>query len=216
MTDVTALAVPTLTTLASEINDAHRQVKFHAKGMLLEAKRAGEALLQAKKAVPRGGFDAWVKENTSLSRTQAYRYIQVASRLAGETIDPDATIDSVLDTHASRKVQPKADRPAFTATDAEYAQKLKAMADRGGTDNEREVAERKLKAFAEGFGMTAEEVVERAEKLNPEPEPLSPMDEAIDKSLEPFRKKSKEHLVQLLLYCMCEHPDLLQKLRDKL
>ncbi|MCG5243026.1 hypothetical protein ACIU1J_10400 [Azospirillum doebereinerae] len=34
--------------LACEVNDAHAQTHYHAKGMLLEAKRAGEALLKAK------------------------------------------------------------------------------------------------------------------------------------------------------------------------
>src|SRR5215207_4866399 len=56
--------VTDLPVLAREIIDAHQQITSHAKGMLLEAKRAGEALLAVKKECPHGSFEEWVRSNT--------------------------------------------------------------------------------------------------------------------------------------------------------
>nr|WP_246152151.1 DUF3102 domain-containing protein [Roseospira navarrensis] len=64
--------------LAGEINDAHQEVQRHAKGMLLEAKRAGEALLAVKKEIPHGQFKAWVEANCSVSYDTAKEYMRVA------------------------------------------------------------------------------------------------------------------------------------------
>jgi hypothetical protein len=62
--------------------------------------------------------------------------------------------------------RPKAP-PSFTRDDAEYALKLNALAERG-VDGERETAKRKLDNHAKAYGMTAEEMVEKANALHPD------------------------------------------------
>lgn len=132
---VSDLAGPTYWTprrqLAQEINDAHREVKRHAKGMLLEAKRAGEALLKAKAECPHGTFKQWVADNTEVSYSQAKRYMAVAKRLVDKPFDPDmadASIEAFLG--YAKKDKPQA-TPTFTKDDAEYALKLHALVERG-------------------------------------------------------------------------------------
>ncbi|SDE94796.1 hypothetical protein SAMN05421720_11740 [Rhodospira trueperi] len=62
------------------------------------------------------------------------------TRVAFETHD---SIRAFLDAHAERRSKPTPKTPPFTQADAEYAQKLHAMAERG-TEQEAEVAKRKL------------------------------------------------------------------------
>lgn len=121
--------------------------------MLLEAKRAGEALIEAKKQCRHGEFQKWVEANTRVSYRQAAKYMQIAKCALRGTFAPDMGIDAFLDAHAEhRRPSPEPATPAFTQADAEYALKLKAMADRGGTEAEREVAAKKLESFAQKSG----------------------------------------------------------------
>ncbi|WP_412565925.1 DUF3102 domain-containing protein [Thalassospira sp. MIT121401] len=142
----TAVAIAPLSLSAQTINTHHKNILEHGKGMLREAKAAGEELLRVKKTLKHGEFKPWIEENRRFSYTQAKRYMQVAKRTVDEPFDPDATIDSVLDTNAHKR-KSKAHLQFFSQTDAEYAQKLHAMAVRG-TEHEREVAKGKLEAFA--------------------------------------------------------------------
>ncbi|CAO3418926.1 hypothetical protein [Azospirillum doebereinerae] len=161
--------------LAREVNDAHSQVQYHAKGMLLEAKRAGEALLQAKGLCPRGTFDTWLTQNTRVKRAMAYRYMQVAERF---TQLPSTAVDDLADVSirdflgiAEKKpqepTQAPSTPPAFTREDAEYALKIHARVERG-QDGERGVAESKLAKVAADFGMDAEALVTKAHELCPD------------------------------------------------
>ncbi|WP_204949218.1 hypothetical protein [Methylopila capsulata] len=71
----------------------------------------------------------------------------------------DGGVRAFLEAHASRRMPtpPETPKSAFDRADAEHAKKLQAMAERGGSENERSVAKRKLEAFAERFGMTGEQ-----------------------------------------------------------
>jgi hypothetical protein len=118
-------------------------VRIVRKGMLLEAKRAGEALLVAKQQCKHGEFLPWLKANCEVNPRQAQRDMQVAKSVSGDAFDPDATIDSVLDVHACRRAEkPKA--TPFTRPDAEYAMKLHRMAEGTANENEAAVARTKL------------------------------------------------------------------------
>ena len=157
--------------LASEVNDAHKQVTFHARSMLLEAKRAGEALLAAKKSVKHGEFKAWVELNCRCSYPRARKYMLVTKHCASKMIDPDQFedgIDSFLEAHSTpRKGVPKAPVAMDTA-DAEYVLKLHAMVERA-SPNEREVAARKLAEKAKNaFGLSPDEAVAEAQRLLPD------------------------------------------------
>lgn len=156
--------------LADEINDAHRQVIFHGKSMLLEARRAGEHLLKAKEQVRHGEFKAWIERHCACSYSSAQEYMRVA-RLAEKTDLRffDGGIRAFLEAHSTPR--PKEDAtPTFDRTDAEHVMKLHAMAERGGTESEREVAHRKLEAHAKSFGMAGEEAVAKAQDMLPDQE----------------------------------------------
>ncbi len=151
--NTTAITLPPLSRAATVINDHHKQIIDHGKGMLREAKAAGEELLWVKKYLKHGEFKPWIARNCTFSYTQAKRYMQVAKRGDVEPFDEEASIESVLQT----KGKPKAHLQSFSKTDAEYAQKLHTMSLRG-TEHEREVAKGKLEAFAKSFGKTGEEL----------------------------------------------------------
>lgn len=196
--------------LAGEINSAHSEVQFHAKSMLLEAKRAGEALLKAKSLCRHGEFKAWVEANCRCSYSQAARYMKLARHFKGG--DPATFADLSIE-EALRQIEgttpAAATAPAFTREDAEYALKINAMAERG-QGGEVEVAKVKLERLASGFGMTADQMVEKAKGLCPEPVSLGPLDEAIEKLMTPYRKLPKDALVAALLKCFATHPDLIR------
>ncbi|WP_299444619.1 DUF3102 domain-containing protein [uncultured Rhodospira sp.] len=154
----TALSVPPLTALAWEINDAHQDVQDHAEGMLLAAKRAGDALLKVKTECKHGVFKTWVADNCRFSYANAHRYMQVAQRFQKSPVgDISEIADVSIREFLGRSEKPKT-TPPFTQADAEYAQKLHAMATRG-EGNEADVAKTKLDTFAKGFGMSGEEAV---------------------------------------------------------
>lgn len=67
-----------LDTLAGIINTAQKNIEYHAKSMLFEAKEAGEALLEAKAQLKHGEFKPWVEANCSVKWSMAKRYMQVA------------------------------------------------------------------------------------------------------------------------------------------
>jgi hypothetical protein len=196
--------LPTVTVnlpfLAREVNDAHAQVQYHAKGMLLEAKRAGEALIEAKKLCRHGGFKAWVEANCRCSYRTARVYMQVANSKVADLCQFDS-IAAFLEATAVKKAEkPQPSAPQFTRDDAEYVLKLHALAERG-EGGEREVAVRKLNSFAQQFGMAGEEVVEKAKAMQPEAELTK--DEATKQHLKaeilaPFKKMSKDELLEVV------------------
>jgi len=214
----TALSVPPLTALAWEINDAHQEVQDHTKGMLLAAKRAGEKLLEAKKEVPHGQFKAWVEAHCRCSYRTAQDYMQVAKLAVSKNANLRAfeggMIAFLREYSEARNTKPTPATPPFTQADAEYAQKLHAMSTRG-TEHEATVAQAKLDSFAKGFGMTGEQVVEKAEKVNPTPEPMSPMDKAITQVQVALNKKSKKWLVVMLMKALPANPDLMNEILDE-
>lgn len=210
---VTALSVPSLTCLAQEINDAHREVKRHAKGMLLEAKRAGEALLKAKADCPHGTFKTWVEDNTEVSYRTAAVYMKVAREWDQKcsTLHISDPSQFSLRDFLDNKAKPQA-APTFTKDDAEYALKLHALVERG-EGGEAEVAATKLNSFAKQFGMTGEEIVQKATEKKPEQTFESGQ---VDGFLrEHFGKLTKQQLIEVIAYCMAEHPDLISKIIKK-
>lgn len=197
-------------TIAGRINAAHVEVQAHAKGMLLAAKEAGELLIKAKERIPHGGFKAWVEGNTRVPYRTARRYMQVAKTVAGDHFDADATIDSVLDTHATRRNSKPT--PAFTQEDAEYALKIHARAERG-QDHERDVASSKLEKLAKDHGMSAEELVSKARALIPHND-LSP-EEAAFRAREQKREQELNALRAEMVRRNELHLHLLEKLKDR-
>lgn len=154
--------------LAGEINDAHKQVQFHGRSMLYEAKRAGEALLQAKGRIPHGGFKVWIGENCRCSYSQASKYMRVVKSVAGDTFDDDrldATIEGFLG--YEKKPAPEPTSPTLDQTAAERVLKIAALAERG-TDGEKEAAKRQLDRLAAEYGKGADDMVADAMVVLPD------------------------------------------------
>lgn len=156
--------------LAGEINDAHRQVTFHARGMLLEAKRAGDALLAAKGKVRHGEFKAWVEAHCRCSYRQAANYMQVSKYAPQGTFE--GGINAFLESHAKGREAAKSNSTpafAFDHTDAEWVLKINDRAERG-VGAETAVASAKLASIAEGYGMTVDALLERSKAMCPDRE----------------------------------------------
>ncbi len=191
--------------LAGEVNDAHRQVTFHGKSMLMEAKRAGEALLKAKAMVRHGEFKAWIETNCRCSYPRAAKYMRIAKCIGVDTFE--GGIDAFLDAHATPRKSPAEPAGAlsasicpFTHDDAEHALKLARMAG-SGNENEAAVAQTKLDRFAEGFGMTGEEAQARAEKMLPAAglAPLEAQKQQLKSEIiAPFAGMSKPELLEVI------------------
>ncbi|MFF8800896.1 MULTISPECIES: DUF3102 domain-containing protein [unclassified Methylobacterium] len=154
--------------LAGEINDAHRQVTFHARGMLLEAKRAGDALLAAKGKVRHGEFKAWVEANCRCSYQSAARYMQVAKRGKNLNLETfDGGLVAFLEAHAKPRPTAPVTFPALDPEDAERVLKINGRAERG-VGAETAVASAKLASIAEDRGMTVEALLERSKAMCPD------------------------------------------------
>ena len=201
-----------LDALAREINDAHREVQRHAKGMLLEAKRAGDALTVAKDHFGKNdrAFGQWRKANLTPSQQHCWRYMEVSRRWLphsrGSGVDvADVSIRAFLEIRD--KPKPASDSPQFDANDADHARKLHAMATRG-TEHEAAIAQTKLDSFAKQFGMTADEVMAKADQVSPE---ITWQEEQVNKYMtRKFGKKTKDELMEVILFCIAKHPDLIR------
>ena len=69
----------TLDSLAAEINREHEAVKAAFQKGLEHAIKAGEHLIEAKKAVPHGKWGTWLSDHCSVSERMAQHYMKVAS-----------------------------------------------------------------------------------------------------------------------------------------
>lgn len=193
-----------LDALARTINDTQVEIEFCAKMTLKWARKAGEALIEAKKQLPHGQFKAWVEASTRVSYKTAAKYMKVAREweakcLADETF-ADLSIDAFLGYSNPTNVTPKTNLPTFTEDDAEYALKIAARLD-SDFEGEREVAADKLNAFAKQHGMTGEELVEKAKKLKPAQhltEVEAGKQELRTEILSPFQSMSKQELLDVI------------------
>jgi len=77
-----ALEVVSLEALAGKANAAHREIEELAKGALVKAREAGDALREAKEQLPHGGWGAWLRANFAGSVRTAQLYMQVSTRWA--------------------------------------------------------------------------------------------------------------------------------------
>ena len=71
-----------LSALADRIRDEHKAARSAMCHAVTHAISAGEALIQAKAAVPPGNWHHWLRSNCELSRRTALRYIQFAGHRA--------------------------------------------------------------------------------------------------------------------------------------
>lgn len=204
-----------LARLAREINEAHREVRRHARGMLLEARRAGEALLAARDDPGRDlPFKTWVRRNCEFSYSTAAVYMRVAREweARSSTLDHETSLRDFIDN------KPKRITPLLSREDAEYLLKINALAERG-EGGEAETARAKLAKVAQTFGLTAETAVARARQVcDAEADDTAPrgeLDEAIHRFIRPFGAVPKPKLLDLLVLCCARHPDLVGMLEKQ-
>lgn len=158
--------------LAGEINDAHRQVAYHAKGMLLEAKRAGDALLAAKGKVKHGEFKAWVEAHCRCSYETARQYLRVAKIAQTKMVEVhqfEGGVRAFLDTHAKPRITPPSPTPTLTPEAAERVLNIQARVERG-EGAEKDVAASKLAALAADLGMPLAALLEQSRGMCPDRE----------------------------------------------
>lgn len=66
-----------LATLASDANAAHAACEGAIRSGLVHAYDAGEALFEAKEALPHGQFSSWIEAHCKFSQRTAQRYVRV-------------------------------------------------------------------------------------------------------------------------------------------
>lgn len=146
-----------LKTLKKAINDGHKTIELLATKTIEQASQAvtegileGERLLRAKKLVPYGGFNRWIKENCkSISLRTAQRYMTLATRKAHllktdlglrqayalvgiirddaiDTLNPE-TISTVATDQAHHTTNQLLDVKPVTSLAAKAAQKARAL-----------------------------------------------------------------------------------------
>jgi hypothetical protein len=159
-----------------------------------------------------------VSEQTGIPLTTVHRYVAVfRARNSPSGIRQGDSITEIVGETDKATRQREQRKATFGQAEAEYAVKLYRMTE-SPNENEASVAARKLDQFASDHGMTGEEVIEKSRKTLGLTEEMvrDPMDDAIDKFMTPFKKKSKDDLLALLIYCMTEHPDLIKKLKERI
>lgn len=81
--------------LAERINSLHREVEQHKTQMLLEARAAGELLLEAKDTVKHGEWLDWLEANFEGSGRTARAYMRIAAhweKIGFKMAEPSANI----------------------------------------------------------------------------------------------------------------------------
>lgn len=226
--EVASMSSP-LSVVSGDIVPLHDQA-FHVEGIKTQHKAVKAAETSAAVAAWFAGDHArslmsaygWsmrrVANETGIPNTTVQRYVAVTrARVSHRDIVHGESINDILDEKHPKERQREQRKATFGQAEAEYAVKLYRMTE-SPNENEASVAARKLDQFASDHGMTGEEVIEKSrEKLGLTEEMVrDPMDEAIDKMMAPFKKQSKEDLVDLLLFCIIEYDGCLQKLKERL
>jgi hypothetical protein len=129
-----------LADLASQINAEHVAVGKALRSGLEDARRAGEALLEAMKLAPRGQRLPWLAANTTVSERTAQAYMQVARRysefIAG---NPQRVADlsfreglkllsEPIETDTPMEAAPTTTEPEELPDDAEYEELERELA----------------------------------------------------------------------------------------
>jgi hypothetical protein len=101
--------IDALAELANKINAEHNQSELAGRKCLEHCRKAGEALLEAKKKVGHGGWLPWLKANVKFSYRQASRYMRVAENWS--KLDTASNLRDALRllTEEPEPVEPEAD-----------------------------------------------------------------------------------------------------------
>ena len=120
-----------LDTLAARINEEHRACETALKAGLGHALKAGELLVDAKKGVPHGSWNAWLQENFEGSDRTARAYMRVyshreeleAKRQSSAVLSLDGALKA-LSTPREPLLEERDDKAAVAATNVTAVAKL--------------------------------------------------------------------------------------------
>ncbi|HWJ68869.1 MAG TPA: DUF3102 domain-containing protein [Sphingobium sp.] len=157
--------------------------------MLLWAIEAGKELLEVKKGLAHGEFQAWCEANLTFTVRMAQNYMRLARNETGCAFDPNVGVKAALEAMADAK---PSTTPTLTHDDAERIHKLAAMAN-SPNENEAGVAQEMLDKMAGLFGLTGEEAQAAAEKLCPEP----PSHDELVRKADAFNAKLDERVAAI-------------------
>jgi len=149
----TAVTLTDLDTLAGFVNESHKLIQEHQRSILLEARAAGDALIEAKKLCKHGEFKPWVEKNTLVKYAMAARYMQVARQWDEKSTAVDVSNLALMSIRAFLGIEDKKQasqtkenvfrRPTNGTWDLNRALKLAPLAHRG-VGGEKDVAIQKL------------------------------------------------------------------------
>lgn len=160
-----------VTSEARVLAKAHKGLRLVAEGELKTIEgwlMYGAALNEGREMFPSNEqFGQWIVssnlEGTHPADTSAAMWAAGSPDAFKATRKAHPKVRTVRGLHAKTKAPatPKANIK-FTSDDATHAKKLNALAVGGSTEGERENAQVKLDAFAGNFGMTSDEITEKA------------------------------------------------------
>lgn len=117
-----------LTDLALRINEAHADALTAARTTLEHARRVGELLTEAKRAVTHGNWLPWLKENVKFSVATATRYMNVAADW--DRIANSSSVTNLTEATALLADAPQPNDGTERAKPARRARRQKSKAER--------------------------------------------------------------------------------------
>jgi hypothetical protein len=102
----------TQSNIASAINAAHAGVEAAKREGARYAVECGRLLAQAKETVPHGGWDAWLRLNTTVSPRTAQLYMRIARHIEGDPAKAQRVAGLSVREAAAEAAGPKRTAPA--------------------------------------------------------------------------------------------------------
>jgi len=211
----TALIIPQGTLDAQRMNKKHWSIEGKQHSAKIEAASLGEDLIAKKADLKHGEFKPWIKSNLEFSYDSAKNYMNVAKakRDRAPLFDACTSIREVLDLGK----KPKAPKASLEPTedDLRIMGKLKAVAERGVTEGEREAAQRKLDSYSSAFGDDKDEVIEKATEAAQAKEDEVPWDTQIQQIKTAMVREGPDFLAEWLLKAMVKDHDLFKDVMER-
>lgn len=116
--------------IASAINAAHAGVEAAKREGARYAVECGRLLMQAKETVPHGGWDAWLRLNTTVSPRTAQLYMRIARHVEGDPAKAqrvaDLSVREAAAEAAGERRRAITNKPLSPEAEAHLAEMMKA------------------------------------------------------------------------------------------
>ena len=204
----------------SAVRAFHQEVRAAETSAAIAAWHAGN---HARKLQEQFGWSLRkIAEETGVPLKTTHRYLCVCRRRHSATdIRFGESISSIIEEDVPSVREKKARAATFSNTEAEYAIKLVRMAE-SNSEHEAAIASRKLEQFAADHGMSKDELVSKScktlgltEDLQNPDDLKGPLEKATERLMEPYRRMSKERVLEVLLTAIMLHPELIRELDER-